>query len=141
MPYYCYYLPADTWTGAAPAFGGDNAGKSSGVWVFGTTVFTLMVVSMLLRAAMMTYTWTYITHLCFWGSATLYLLFLYFYQKMLAVSYNFYGVADQMVAQPTFFWLLLLVPAGSLLLELTASLVKVGCLLAPFAAARTGVLY
>ena len=76
IPYLCYNDPADVWAGS-PIFGGANEGKTAGIWVFGTTVFTAMVLSMFVRAAMLTYTWTYITHLCFWGSIALYVVFVY----------------------------------------------------------------
>jgi hypothetical protein len=83
-----------------------------------------MVLSMFVRAAMLTYTWTYITHICFWGSIALYVAFVYVYQYMLSVSYNFYGTADAMWTQPSFFWVIGLVPCCSLVVELAYRLFK-----------------
>ena len=40
------------------------------------------------------------------------------------ISFNFYGIANEMFNSPTFWWLLLLVPSFSGLLELTVQLVK-----------------
>jgi len=127
VPYFCYSDPADVWSGPLPltsALSSADSGKTAGIWVFGTTVFTALLLSMFLRAAMLTYTWTYITHACFWGSILLYIFFVYFYQYMLSISYNFYGAADAMWSQPSFYWICLLVPSASLLVELAYRLAK-----------------
>jgi hypothetical protein len=54
----------------------------------------------------------------------LYVLFLFTYQYLASVSYNFYGVASFMFSEPTFYWVCFLVPCGSTLIELTFRLVK-----------------
>jgi len=115
IPYYCYLYPADVW--------GDS-GYNDGIWVFGTTVYTVLVISMFLRAAMLTYTWTYITHICFWGSVLLYVLFLFTYQYYYSLSYDYYMVTNEMAGHPIFWWLCLLVPAISAVLELTVRMVS-----------------
>jgi magnesium-transporting ATPase (P-type) len=123
VPYFCYSDPADVWAG--PTFlGTDNAGKSAGIWVFGTTIFTVMVISMFLRAAMLTFTWTYITHICFWGSVALYVLFLFTYQYYYNISYNYYMVTSEMTSHPIFWLLCLVVPALSGIVELVIRMVR-----------------
>lgn len=116
IPYWCYIYPADVW---------GSAGYNDGIWVFGTTVYTVLVISMFLRAAMLTYTWTYVTHVCFWGSVAAYVLFLYTYQYYYKISYNYYMVTSEMTAHPIFWWLCLIVPATSAMLELTVRMVRV----------------
>jgi magnesium-transporting ATPase (P-type) len=115
IPYYCYLYPGDVW--------GDE-GYNEGLAIFGTTVYTVMVISMFLRAAMLTFTWTYITHICFWGSVALYVLFLFTYQYYYNISYNYYMVTSEMTSHPIFWLLCLVVPALSGIVELVIRMVR-----------------
>jgi len=115
IPYYAYKQPADIWS---------NDGHTEGIWVFGTTVYTILVIAMFYRIVILTYTWTYITHLCFWLSILLYVGFLYSYQYYYSISYNFYGTTNEMAISPTFWFLLLAVPIASVVLDLTIRFMK-----------------
>lgn len=46
----------------------------------GTTVYTVLVVSMFIRCALLTYTWTWMSLVCFWLSFIFYFVFLLVYQ-------------------------------------------------------------
>jgi phospholipid-translocating P-type ATPase (flippase) len=110
IPYYAYKQPADIWS---------KDGHTEGIWVFGTTVYTILVTAMFYRILILTCTWTYITHLCFWLSIIVYIGFLYSYQYYYTVSYNFYGTTNEMAMSSTFWFLLLVVPSASVILDLT----------------------
>jgi magnesium-transporting ATPase (P-type) len=99
IPYASYSEAQDIWT---------STGYGDGLWVFGTIVYTILgkyllscwaavcgdcifygllcnvclfaVLAMFGRIANLTYTWTVWTHLAFWGSGALYVLFLATYQ-------------------------------------------------------------
>lgn len=99
VPYISYNECKDIWT---------STGYGDGIWVFGTIVYTILgidafkliifryvdviyvalVMAMFGRIANMTYTWTIWTHVCFWGSALLYVLFLATYQVSAVVYFS-----------------------------------------------------
>lgn len=110
MPYYAYSEVADVW---------NSQGKNEGLWIFGTVVYTCLVIAMFARIALLTDTWTYLTHLGFWLSVAFFIMFYFTYEYYYAISYNFYGIVTEMVVQPVFWWLIFLVPTTSILVELT----------------------
>jgi hypothetical protein len=71
IPYYCSAAPGDVW--------GDNA-YADGIWIFGTTVYTALVISMFGRIILLTHTWTVYSHCYFWVSILAYIIFLFLYQ-------------------------------------------------------------
>jgi hypothetical protein len=87
IPYYCYSGSYDVWGNID-----DETGKSEGLWVFGTTVYTCLVVSMFFRLALLTNTWTWISHFCFWLSFSFYFLFLIAYQVIYFYCILFYFI-------------------------------------------------
>ena len=115
IPYYCSIEPGDVW--------GKDA-FTDGLWIFGTVVYTALVVSMFVRIAMITYTWTAYTHFFFWSSIVAYGVFLLIYQIVKEFSYNLFGVASEMAALPVVWWLIVLVPTGSATMELAITLFK-----------------
>ena len=110
MPYYAYSEVADVWS---------SSGKNEGLWIFGTVVYTCLVIAMFARIALLTDTWTYLTHIGFWASVALFIMFYFTYEYYYGISYNFYGIVTEMVTQSVFWWLIFLVPTTSILVELT----------------------
>ena len=53
-------------------------------------------------------------------------------QFIYVISFNFYGIGNEMFNSPTFWWLLLLVPSFSGLLELAVQLVGIPAHSIPF---------
>ena len=51
-----------------------------GLWIFGTTVYTALVISMFGRIILLTHTWTLYSHGYFWLSLAAYIVFLFLYQ-------------------------------------------------------------
>ena len=96
IPYCCAIEPGDVW--------GKDA-YTDGLWIFGTVVYSALVIAMFVRIAM-------------------YIVFLFVYQSYLQFSYNLYGIAGEMVMLPVVWWLLVLVPTGSAVMELTIRLVS-----------------
>jgi magnesium-transporting ATPase (P-type) len=115
IPYYCSIEPGDVW--------GKDA-YTDGLWIFGTVVYTALVVSMFVRIAMITHTWTVWTHVFFWSSILAYVIFLLVYQSYIKFSYNLYGIAGEMANLPVVWWLIVLVPIGSGTMELGITLFK-----------------
>ena len=71
IPYYCSIEPGDVW--------GKDA-YTDGIWIFGTVVYTALVIAMFVRIAMITNTWTYLSHFFYWTSISAYIVFLVVYQ-------------------------------------------------------------
>jgi magnesium-transporting ATPase (P-type) len=71
ISYYCSIEPGDIW--------GKNA-YNDGIWIFGTTVYTALVIAMFVRIFMLTQTWNIYSHLFYWFSIALYIIFLAFYE-------------------------------------------------------------
>lgn len=115
IPYYSYKEVGDVW---------DSTGKSNGIWIYGTVVYTALIFAMFSRIAILTDTWTWITHLFFWGSIAIFLVFYFTYQYYITLSYNFYGIANQMFSEPTLYWVILVTMIGSALLDLTIRMVR-----------------
>ena len=110
---------------------------SDGIFIFGTTAYSCLVLGMLYRAASSTFTWNVVVAFFWVGSAILYGgIFMPIYSSWYEYAPNFYGVASHMVAgddgQGGLFWLvMLLVPAVVVLLDIV---VKMGrSMLAPSA--------
>lgn len=71
LPYYCYRGSRDIWAGE---------GYQEGMWAFGLTVYTIIVIAMMLRVMLISYSWTWVWHFFLWGSLALYVLFIFVYQ-------------------------------------------------------------
>ena len=73
IPYLCYHYSGGVW-------GMQGTGYVSDVWVFGTTVYTCLIISMFLRVGMLTCSWTWPSLVCLAGSILLYISFLLGYE-------------------------------------------------------------
>jgi len=110
-----YFFPDNVW-------GGD--GEAEGVWVYGTTVYSALLFSMLLSAAAITYTWNYWIVGSFVFSIGLWFFFLAVYTLMIDLSPDFYYVAYQMLELGIFWMIMLLIPTTTLMSELAVALFK-----------------
>ena len=115
ISYYSYKEVGDVWS---------SDGKTNGIWIYGTVVYTALVFAMFARIAILTDTWTWITHVFFWGSIIVFLIFYFTYQYYITISYNFYGIANQMFSEPTLYWVVLVTVVGSTLLDLSVRMVQ-----------------
>ncbi|GMH50204.1 hypothetical protein TrRE_jg8488 [Triparma retinervis] len=107
---------------------GVVGGVSGGMYIFGTTCYSALVLGMLYRAAGSTYTWNGVVAFFWAGSGLLYAaIFMPIYSNWYEYSPQFYGVAREMAAggggQAGAFWLaMLLVPTTVLVVDLAKKL-------------------
>eukprot|EP00520_Triparma_pacifica_P017154 CAMPEP_0118656624 /NCGR_PEP_ID=MMETSP0785-20121206/13584_1 /TAXON_ID=91992 /ORGANISM="Bolidomonas pacifica, Strain CCMP 1866" /LENGTH=1232 /DNA_ID=CAMNT_0006549487 /DNA_START=137 /DNA_END=3832 /DNA_ORIENTATION=+ len=101
---------------------------SDGMFIFGTTCYSALILGMLYRAASSTYTWNVVVAFFWVGSGILYAgIFMPIYSNWYSYSPQFYGVAYEMIAgsegQAGAFWLVILVvPTLVLILDLSKKL-------------------
>jgi Phospholipid-translocating P-type ATPase C-terminal len=85
----------------------DHRGYQDGLYVFGTTIYTVLVISMLLKVCTMTWTWNVVGGFCIGASLLLYFGFILIYSSVLDWAYGFYAVGYELFARAGF-WLLVI---------------------------------
>ncbi len=88
----------------------DWNGDSADLYVFGTTVYSMMLLAMSFKVATITYSWNRVSWFFFLGSLLLYLIFIFSYAAM-PVSGSFYNVAVHMTRLAPH-WLLVMLGAS-----------------------------
>jgi len=104
---FCFSLYTAQYSRAVWGWDGDSAD----LYVFGTTVYSMMLLAMSFKVATITYTWNRISWFFFLGSLLLYLIFIFSYAAMPA-SYSFYNVAVHMMRLAPH-WLLVVLGASA----------------------------
>mmetsp|Transcript_6325 Transcript_6325/g.8296 ORF Transcript_6325/g.8296 Transcript_6325/m.8296 type:complete len:1313 (-) Transcript_6325:328-4266(-) len=99
-------------------------GYGDGIWVFGTTVYSCLIIGMLFKVALMTFTWTGVNWFFWWGSMALFYIFICTYTAFMTLSYDFYYVAYQMMERALYWMLLILLPFMTFLLDLTVTSIR-----------------
>lgn len=107
LPYQCYLSSNDI---------GTSGGYNIGLIIFGTTIYCVLFLSMLLKSITLTKTWNLIILTSIISSILIFALFLYFYQFSLSLSFNFYHITNQIINNSTFWLLCLLVPSTSFMM-------------------------
>nr|CAG4639782.1 EOG090X00X3 [Daphnia pulex] len=103
------------------AFGEDivwSNGKDGGYLILGNAVYTYVVVTVCLKAALETYSWTWLSLLAIGGSVLTWFLFLAFYSHFwpsLPLAANMAGMSHMLLSSPVFWWGLILAPVTALL--------------------------
>ena len=96
-----------------------------GLYVFGTTAYSALILSMCFKAASNTYTWNAVVAFFWIGSIILFGgIFLPIYSSWPSYSPAFYGVFVQMAENAPLYLVLLLVPTTILLLDLAKKLFR-----------------
>ncbi|XP_050743358.1 probable phospholipid-transporting ATPase IA isoform X5 [Drosophila biarmipes] len=119
---FLFWLPLAAYTGEA--IWGD--GKTSDYLVMGNLVYTYVIVTVCLKAGLITNSWTWLTHLAIWGSIVLWFSFLLIYSHVwptFKFASNFRGMDIQLLSTPVFYFCLLLVPITTLLIDVICKLV------------------
>ncbi len=111
-----FYVPLFAYDHAAPTW--SSRGYTDGLSVFGTLVYSCLIMVMLVKVATITSTWTSWNIGCLIGSLCFYFVFLASYTNALHFSYNFYWVAFEMQSRGIFWSLILIVPVLSWILDL-----------------------
>ncbi|XP_023030774.2 probable phospholipid-transporting ATPase IA isoform X3 [Drosophila willistoni] len=101
-------------------------GKTSDYLMLGNMVYTYVVVTVCLKAGLITSSWTWLTHMSIWGSIVLWFIFLIIYSRFwptLNFASNFAGMDIQLLSTPVFWLGLLLVPITTLLIDVICKLI------------------
>ncbi|XP_055314089.1 probable phospholipid-transporting ATPase IA isoform X6 [Sitodiplosis mosellana] len=97
-------------------------GKSGDYLVLGNIVYTYVVVTVCLKAGLITNHWTWLTHLSIWGSILLWFLFMIIYSNFwpsIPIAAVFAGM-DKLIFSSPVFWLgLFLIPMAAILFDVT----------------------
>ncbi|KAJ1968558.1 aminophospholipid translocase, partial [Dispira parvispora] len=107
--------------GCMAAYWGDwllAPGYTAGHWVFGVTCYTAVLATVLLKASLLTSTWTKYTYIAIPGSMVLWLVFLPIYATFapkanLSVEYS--GVIPRLFGAPGFWFTVILLPVTALI--------------------------
>lgn len=86
IPYISYYFSMDS---------GEADGKQSGIWVYGFSTYSIILVAMVIRIGLISYTWTWIWHLFGILSVGIFIGFTFIYQYMYSYAFDFYGVTNK----------------------------------------------
>ncbi|ESP01821.1 hypothetical protein LOTGIDRAFT_225116 [Lottia gigantea] len=104
-----------------------SSGKIGDYLFMGNFVYTYVVVTVCLKAALETSSWTWLTHLAIWGSIGCWFLFLIVYSHVFPII----NLAPEMVGMDRYvlgcslFWLgLIIIPSSSLLRDFTWKVMK-----------------
>ncbi|XP_060651447.1 probable phospholipid-transporting ATPase IA isoform X3 [Drosophila nasuta] len=101
-------------------------GKTSDYLLLGNMVYTYVIVTVCLKAGLITSSWTWLTHAAIWGSIVLWFTFVLVYSHFwptLKFASNFAGMDIQLLSTPVFWLGLFLVPITSLLIDVICKLV------------------
>lgn len=97
--------------GLGPVFGSGNdasmRGLIGGHWLSGTLLYSAVLVTVLLKAALVTNYWTKWTFVAIPGSFILWIIFLPIHQE---IVYELQGVIGPLFADPIFWWTIIVVP-------------------------------
>ena len=98
---------------------------ADGLYIFGTTCYSCLILSMMYRAASSTYSWNFVTFFFWFGSLILFGgIFMPIYSNWYDYAPQFYGVAAKMVANSAFWLIMFLVPSTVLLVDFTKKLFR-----------------
>ncbi|XP_039955977.1 probable phospholipid-transporting ATPase IA isoform X4 [Bactrocera neohumeralis] len=101
-------------------------GKTSDYLFLGNIVYTYVVVTVCLKAGLITNSWTWMTHASIWGSIAMWFVFMVIYSNFwptIMLAPIFLGM-DRMVFSTVVFWLgLLLIPITTLLPDILFTIV------------------
>lgn len=97
--------------------------SSDGMYIFGTTCYSCLILGMMYRAGSATFTWNAVVVFFWFGSIILYAgIFLPIYSNWYDYAPQFYGVAAQMAEDAVFWLIMLLVPTCVIVLDLQKKL-------------------
>ncbi|KAG5185933.1 hypothetical protein JKP88DRAFT_310634 [Tribonema minus] len=100
-----FFIPVAAYGGSEAVF--SAAGHHDGLYVFGTTVYSALVLCMLLKVVTITWTWNAVGAFCLAASLLLYVGFVLVYSCFVAYAYEFYGVGFALLSSAAF-WLVVI---------------------------------
>nr|XP_029712708.1 probable phospholipid-transporting ATPase IA isoform X3 [Aedes albopictus] len=102
-------------------------GRDGGYLVLGNIVYTYVVVTVCLKAGLVTNSWTWLTHCSIWGSMVLWFMFIFIYSNIwptLPVGAVFTGMDDMIFSSPAFWLGLFLIPITALLPDVVVKVIR-----------------
>jgi phospholipid-translocating P-type ATPase (flippase) len=106
-----FYLPMAAYSGSFDVWA--ERGYSDGIYVFGTTVYSCMILVMMLKVASITWVWNAVSVFFYFGSLALFFSVMLVYTLWLEFAYEFYYVAYEMISRSAYWLLLIQVPLVS----------------------------
>uniref|UniRef100_A0A336MCV4 Phospholipid-transporting ATPase n=1 Tax=Culicoides sonorensis TaxID=179676 RepID=A0A336MCV4_CULSO len=112
------------------AYKGDvlwGNGRDGGYLVLGNIVYTYVVVTVCLKAGLITNSWTWLTHYSIWGSILLWFIFIIIYSNVwpvLPVGAIFTGMDTMVFSSPVFWMGLFLIPITCMLPDVTVKTIQ-----------------
>ncbi len=104
-------------------------GHSGDYLVLGNIVYSLVVVTVCLKAGLEMESWSWICHLSVWGSIALWFIFLivysFFWPLGIPLAANMAGMAVMVYSTPLFWWGMVLIVATALMPDIIYKAVKV----------------
>ncbi|XP_004444374.1 probable phospholipid-transporting ATPase IA isoform X3 [Drosophila pseudoobscura] len=101
-------------------------GKTNDYLMMGNMVYTYVIVTVCLKAGLITNSWTWLTHMAIWGSIVLWFGFVLIYSHCFPtfnIGSNFPGMDIMMLSTPVFYLGLVLVPITTLLIDVICKLI------------------
>eukprot|EP00043_Microstomoeca_roanoka_P004522 m.50266 g.50266 ORF g.50266 m.50266 type:complete len:1089 (-) comp12533_c0_seq3:442-3708(-) len=94
-------------------------GQVGGQWVLGHVVYSIVVYTVTLKAALVTSSWTIYNHIAVWGSALIWLIFTFAYFELWAIPHvtvaaEVYGVDRYMYRSAPIWFSFIIIPAMAL---------------------------
>ncbi|KAG5679223.1 hypothetical protein PVAND_008805 [Polypedilum vanderplanki] len=102
-------------------------GRDGGYLVLGNMVYTYVVVTVCLKAGLITNSWTWLTHCAIWGSILLWFFFMLIYSNIwpiVRVGAVFSGIHNMIFTTPVFWLGLILIPVATLLLDVMIKVIQ-----------------
>ncbi|GAB0091473.1 Phospholipid-transporting ATPase [Sergentomyia squamirostris] len=102
-------------------------GNNGGYLVLGNMVYTYVVVTVCLKAGLISNSWTWLTHCAIWGSIILWFFFMFVYSNLwptIPVAAVYVGM-DKLVLSSSVFWFgLFLVPTTAILFDVLVKVIQ-----------------
>ncbi|XP_034652198.1 probable phospholipid-transporting ATPase IA isoform X2 [Drosophila subobscura] len=119
---FLFWLPMAAYT--SDAIWKD--GKTNDYLMMGNMVYTYVIVTVCLKAGLITNSWTWLTHVAIWGSIVLWFVFVLIYSHCFPtvnIGSNFPGMDIMLLSTPVFYLGLVLVPITTLLIDVICKLI------------------
>ncbi|XP_037914217.1 probable phospholipid-transporting ATPase IA isoform X4 [Hermetia illucens] len=104
-----------------------GSGRTGGFLVLGNIVYTYVVITVCLKAGLITNSWTWLTHCSIWGSIALWFIFIAVYSNIwptLPFAAIFSGMDKILFSSPLFWLGLIIIPVATLLLDVLVKIVE-----------------
>ncbi|XP_068083348.1 probable phospholipid-transporting ATPase IA isoform X2 [Anabrus simplex] len=102
-------------------------GRDGGYLLLGNVVYTYVVVTVCLKAGLVTNAWTWLTHLAIWGSIAIWFIFVVIYSNfwpLIPVGAVMLGMDRMLYSSPVFWLGLILIPFATLIPDITYKVIR-----------------